>query len=67
VLDKHPRTFQSLMPRRAHVCSFGLLCGVRLVIAVTSVAVTWGGLWIPAVENRAEHARSVFGETLTGK
>src|SRR6266478_4561393 len=45
---------------------FELPFDIRMITAVTSVAVSSRSLGIPTVQNRAENARSVFGETLTG-
>src|ERR1700756_5295623 len=39
----------------------------RVIIGITSIAVSTGGLRIPTVQNGAEHPRTVFRESLAGR
>src|SRR5215472_5292819 len=45
----------------------GSAARIILISSVISVAVVSGGPWIPAVQDGAKHARSVFSKTLDRK
>jgi hypothetical protein len=54
--------FASAGGAQRSACLLPLLPNVCLVVAVSSVAVAARALGVPAIQNRAQHARSIFGK-----